>query len=78
MQMCTFVNIIYMQKYHTRTYMNIHVHMCIYTENTCMHVYTKAHMLTYRSHTYTDYTLAHVQTHTSAQLHTDHPHIPSI
>lgn len=67
---------IYMQKYHTRTYMYIHAHTCIYTENICVRVYTKAHMLTYRSHTCTDYVPAHVQTRKSAQLYTGHTHIP--
>ena len=52
---------IHMHKYHTITHMHTHAytqrtHVCMCTLQACM--------LTYRSHTYTDYMRANVQTHT--------------
>lgn len=68
---CGYHMCIHMHKYHTITHMHTHAytqrtHVCMWTLQACM--------LTYRSHTYTDYMSANVQTHTCAQLHTDHAH----
>lgn len=68
---CGYHMCIHMHKYHTITHMHTHAytqrtHVCMFTLQACM--------LTYRSHTYTDYMHANVQRHTHICTAAHRPH----
>lgn len=68
---CGYHMCIHMHKYHTITHMHTHAytqrtHVCMCTLQACM--------LTYRSHIHRLHVCKCTDTHTSAQLHTDHTH----